>query len=298
MEMIHYSQEGSRLTLRGGLESEACEEIKKGTYRVLHLKTGSWPDLSVLRGLSLEGLIISSDDIDWDSLYQLKGLKRLELRVPFKHAVDFYKFPQLEFVKLIWSKCYNEGSFYLEHLEVLIIEGHKGADISEFPCLNNLKYVEFIRCAFNSMDGIDRFANLKGIYLYSLPKLLDISAFTRLHQLKSLEIDCCKRIGNFEAIGAITHLSYLMLTGGGVISSLDFIKKLKQLAYLAFGNGTKVETNDLTPLYKVKSLKRCRFHNSRGYNLKQKDVEMELIKRHGKLYEPEELMWDQPRMRC
>lgn len=79
MEMIQYSQEGSRLTLKGGLSPEACEEIKKGTYKILHLGAGSWSDLSVLRGVALDGLIISSDDIDWDSLYQLSGLKNSNL---------------------------------------------------------------------------------------------------------------------------------------------------------------------------------------------------------------------------
>lgn len=294
---MEYLQDGYRLNLKGGTGADINEELRTGSFKALSLGAGSWPDLSALIGKPLEGLVVSGDDVDWDSLYQVNGLKYLDIRFSYPEKVRFSAFSSLELLKTVWSAAFDENELQRCPLKALIVEEYLGRDLSKFPHLDKLVFAEFIRCRFESLAGIEKFDELQGLYLYSLPTLTDISALHSLQRMKSLEIDACKRIENHDAIGQVKSLEYLMIGGAGAIKSLEFIDKLQKLSYFAFGSGAIVVSQDLSPLLRQESLKRCRFTNSKGYNVKQKDIEMLLIERHGKLFEPEELIWPKPRRR-
>jgi hypothetical protein len=91
-----------------------------------------------------------------------------------------------------------------------------------------------------SLQGVERFNNLKKIELFKASKLEVIEALQGLSDnLEEIIVQRCKKISDYETLGKVKSLKKIMLSESGVIKNLTFVKELPQLEFISFW-GTNV----------------------------------------------------------
>lgn len=286
-----YSIDQSKMNARGGWSQELVDEINRSKVDVLNLLPGDWSDLSFIKKIPLKGLVVNSGNVDWGVIQSLDTLELLEVKYPLKKPVNLSGLNNLSYLKYA-------GEVDLiapKNIEILILENFKGDTVKDLECAKNVVYIELISCKnIISLHGLEGNVSLKGILLYGMSKLVDISSLSNLNSLEYLFIDGCKNIDSFECLSGLSNLEELVISNCGDIASLGFIKKLPRLKYFAFGNGTKICDGDLTPILNLKKLEFCKFNSSKDYNLTNKDVNAYLLELNGKLFSSHEVDWKKP----
>ncbi len=281
---IIMSINGVQASLKGGLTSDIVEQLKKSDFSVLHIGPGEWFNIEELLMFvgRVRGLVLGSDAVDWGVVNQFVNVEVMDVGGWFVSGLNFKKFNKLRRLKTYWNKGYGDDVYRLPNLEALSIRGWDQESCEKLGSLENLSYLELLECRkLVSLSGLDGVTKLQGLVLYSVPKLEDISAIGELGELRFLEIESCKRIKGYGVIGRLGELLELRVVKSADIESLSFLENLHHLKKIQFGYGLKVKDCDLLPLYSPKDLKVVRFSASKGYNVRQKDVEEYLLEKWG-----------------
>lgn len=175
---------------------------------------------------------------EWlDILPNLNKLKSLSIR----HKVD------IEFFQKICQ---------IDSLESLEVWSSNLADISEISKLKNLKRLD-----------------LKGFN-----KLINVKPITKLKKLEKLSIEKSFLIDNYRCISELNNLIGLQLNGDLLapknlkIENISFIKELEDLEHLDLSNCI-ISSKDLSPINKLKNLKRLDINEKVSSELKKSILE-------------------------
>ncbi|PWQ95054.1 hypothetical protein [Leucothrix arctica] len=288
------------LTMRWGYSDEAYKILSTGEIYSLGLEAGDWSDLDWLtdfRGC-LKSIRIGSEVMDWRSIGRLSELQDLKIEGDFKIKFDFSVLQNLKSLQMYFRRDYGSSIFQLSGLEYLKINGWKGDDVTAFSKLRKLKYINLIDSKLlKSLKGFEGLGALEGLDIAVANNLTDIGAIGKLGQLKYLKLANCKRITAYDCLKFNTELLSLIIAKTSDIESLSILDGMKKLDYLSFGSGTKVVDGDLAVLYKLKSLRQCRYTNAQHYNIKKKDFDAHQFEKYGERSVECEDIWLPPKFR-
>jgi hypothetical protein len=189
----------------------------------------------------VEELIIGTEKLNYNGLEEFHNLKLLGVPDNKKDIVDLNNYPYL-----VTLNCSITNRLIgLENcirLKKLTISDYKTEtkDLSALPPLNNLEHLSLIKTDITTMQGIERFSNLKILEIFSASKLETIAPLQALsNSLKEIQVEQCKKIKDFEILGKVQSLKKIILSESGEIKSLAFVEELPQLEFISFW-GTNV----------------------------------------------------------
>lgn len=197
-------------------------------------------------------VLLDATGLDLTALPVLSGLSYLQLD-GFSGDIDFGVFPRLRHLRVQWTP--NMRFSTQPALERLALWGFKPKcrNLTGLPAFKNLHILEVVQSPIVSLSGIQRFSQLERIELAYLSKLEDISAIAELPRLSAFQCGNCKRIRDYNQIGAAHGLTSLRLNNCGKLPTLEFLDSLTRLEEFRFV-GTDVEDGDLTRCLRLKSV--------------------------------------------
>lgn len=198
----------------------------------------------------IEIISLGGEDLkDVTGLYYVKSLKSLSINETIPSLeIDFERIPSLEVLYgQLPSKAKGMGT--LENLKEMVLWSYKPKtkNLEQFSVLKNLESLELIQSNIISLKGVEGLESLGKLGLYYLRSFNDLRDIKDLSKsLRVLEIENCKKIGDFTLIAELKNLEKLRMLDCGEIASIQFVSRLPGLKMLAFG-GTTVLDGDLNP---------------------------------------------------
>jgi hypothetical protein len=158
----------------------------------------------------------------------------------------------LIWLSLEWSpKTILPTAVSNNNLQYLSIRSYKNKSLETIPFYKNLIGLTLDFGSVVSLSGIERFINLR-LYEHRYGhNLYDISALKNLPSLIEIELNHCRKIYIDNIFEHCRQLKILRYFGCANLSSLSFLKKLKDIEFFSFSD-INIEDGDLTPLLKLK----------------------------------------------
>jgi len=231
-------------------------------------------DLSFLDGIEhlIEGLDVVANKLDLRGIERLTNLKYLRLSDDLAQPVAFECFTQLASCSIVWNKHYRQATFPAS-LTDLTLRSYRPRFGFNGDSLSNLRQVTtltLIQAAVKDLSLLQHCGALAKLDIAYSRTLTDISAVAQhASSLTKLELDTCKKIGDFAPLGQLTQLEWLNLCSCKRIPSVSFVQQLPALKHFVF-YGTVVEDGDLSYL---KGMPQVAFDNKAHYSLKERDFQ-------------------------
>jgi len=188
----------------------------------------------------IKGLLLD-DRVHYGNLCLFSNLTFLSVPDNGKDTVDLSFFPQLEMCGVTFSERL-QGLESCSNLKSLTVSNYKSKikDLSALPSLNNLEHLSLIKTDITTLQGIERFSNLKKFEIFGASKLKTIAALQALsNSIEEIQVEQCKKINDYETLGKVKSLKKIILSESGEIKSLAFVKELPRLEFISFW-GTNV----------------------------------------------------------
>ena len=217
--------------------------------------------------------------IDVSGLECLDRLEQLTLE-------DFAKPVRLPLLKGLkqfsgrWSPLIELGSGCKE-LEQLTLWKYTEKDLRTFPKLPALRLLHLVQASLQTLEGVEYLREPEELILHRCSRLLDLSALARLKgsALKRISLERCKKIVSYEPLGKLSWLNKLNIEYGKDLPNLQFLDGCRELTMFSF-YGTKLLTDDLSPLIRLPKLHHVGFPDQRQLKLPKQMVleHMELVR--------------------
>jgi hypothetical protein len=239
--------DGSSKLIIESSKLEACiKYILDSKAKVITINCFQGYDLSNIDFLNrvsnvLEGLHLPETKFNNQIVNSLHNLKFLGFADNKKDVIDLSNFPKLESLACDYSPRLK-GLEFCKNLNDLTLTGYKSKskDLSELPIFTDLQELLLFKTGITTLQGIERFSNLKKLEMFSASKLETIATLQTLsNSLEEIQLVQCKKIIDFEVLGKIQSLKKIVLSESGEIKSLAFVKELTRLEFISFW-GTNV----------------------------------------------------------
>ncbi|MDF2699187.1 MAG: hypothetical protein K0Q49_743 [Haloplasmataceae bacterium] len=192
-------------------------------------------------------------NVDYTPLYKLTNLKLLI--ITGKNEIELDKLIGLESFHTS-APDYMRINNEIQSLKSL----HLSSDGITNICFNDLSFLSktpnldtliFQFTDIESLKGIEVLKQLKVLILKYNKKLTNISTLNGVSDtLRHLRIENSNKIENFETIGSLKELIFLIISNIKMINSLNFIYELKNLKSFLFESN--VIDGDITPTINLK----------------------------------------------
>ncbi|MCM3575457.1 hypothetical protein M3172_19840 [Mesobacillus subterraneus] len=219
----------------------------------------------------IEMVSLGGEDLkDVSGLYHLKNLKSLSINETRPSLeIDFERIPALEVLYgQLPPKAKGIGT--LVSLKEMRLWSYKPKtkNLEQFSGLKNLETLELIQSNITSLLGVEGLETLEKLGLFYLRSFNDLKNIKYLtNSLRVLEIENCKKIGDFTPIAELKGLGKLFLMDCGELASIQFINQLPQLKLLAFGGTTVLDGN----LYPCERIEEVYFTQKKHYTHRLKE---------------------------
>jgi len=223
---------------------ECCDYSIANGIDIISLYPGIYlgKDLEPLIPISkfIKGLLLD-DKVLYGNLNLFSNLTFLSVPDNGNDTVDLSSFTKLE---MLACKLSNRliGLESCSNLKSLTVSNYKSKikDLSALPSLNDLEHLSLIKTDITTLQGIERFSNLKKLEMFSASKLETIAALQALsNSIEEIQVEQCKKINDYETLGKVKSLKKIILSESGEIKSLAFVKELPRLEFISFW-GTNV----------------------------------------------------------
>lgn len=244
---------------------------------ILDLRTSGLESISFLKDIShIKYLSISGNDsvVDFSPLYELKNLKLLnigsssgELNINRIESLEDFAIGDLDIVKNL-----EEAT----NLKSLWFCSCSYPNLNFLSNLKNLDTLVLYNLNFTTLEGIQNLRNLKVIKLGNMRKLESISELINLSSsLKSLRIESCNKIKDYDSIKDLNELVFLNLNYIKLVPDINFISNLKKLNTFISVNANIIDGN-LTALTNLEHvyiypIRKHYYITKQGQNIKARD---------------------------
>lgn len=206
------------------------------------------PDIHFLNKISnvLEGLHLPETKFDNRVVNILHKLKFLGFADNKKDIIDLSNFPNLESLACDYSSRLK-GLNTCGNLVDLTLTNYKSKnkDLLEMTSFPHLRDFFLFKTDITTLQGIERFINLRKLEIFSASRLDTIAPLQALsNSLQEIQIEKCKKIKDYEILGNVKSLRKIILSESGEIKSLAFVKELHNLEFISFW-GTNVLDGDI-----------------------------------------------------
>lgn len=197
----------------------------------------SLKDLNFLSRLKdlVESVVIGENKFDISIINTLHKLRYLGIADNKKDVIDLSNFPDLETLACDFSDRLK-GLENANKLRSLTISNYrsKNNSLSKFPALISLEHLNLIKPNINSLQGIEKYTNLKRLEIYGASKLEYIVNISNLKSLEQISIEKSKNIKDYETLKDLSNLKKIMITESGDIKNLEFVRTLPNLEFISF----------------------------------------------------------------
>lgn len=195
-------------------------------------------DISYLAEIpTIKYLELNEDVENIETLYLLNNLEGLVISSKYINDIDFTKLPKIN--KIIIGHSNKESINVGTNVKELRINSYDFADLTKINGSNSLEKLHiFYGPKLRSLEGIERFPNLKEIILNSCYVLHKISSIYNCSNLIKLSIHDCNKIKDlFDTISRIRNIEEINLYNTetwvkNTITDLSFLNNLTKLKYL------------------------------------------------------------------
>ncbi|MBP1673735.1 MAG: hypothetical protein H6Q25_1550 [Bacteroidetes bacterium] len=259
----------TKLLFDSNIAKECCDYAVTHKIDIISIYPGIYTakDLEPIIPISkyVKGLLLE-DYVQYNNLNLFENLTILSVPDNGKDTVDLNNFPYLERLSCKFSQRIR-GLEFCNNLTSLSIGNFKSKtnNLSTLPLINKLEQLSLFQTNISSLEGIERFNNLKQFELYSASKMESIASLKEIsHCLLEIEIEKCKNIHDYEVLGKLKNLTKIKLIESGEIKTLAFLKNLPQLNYLFFWGTNVLDGN----LKYCEGINYVSFDNKRHYSHK------------------------------
>lgn len=160
-------------------------------------------------------------------------------------TIDFNIFKNLKTLIIDWNpKVFKNAD--QSNLTELHLWKLKTEDFESLAMFSSVERLLLNKSTMTTLNGVEKFKNLKTLKLIYMTNLTDISAISG-SALEKLSIQNAKKLTDYSAIGACKKLMRLRVIDSAPIKSLSFIEGLQLLQSFRFMK-TDVIDGDLSPL--------------------------------------------------
>lgn len=249
--------------------SECIEYIKEHDLRFIGINSYMGYKKSDINFLSdiadfVEGITIPDDKFDISVLNSLHKLKILGFADNKKTKIDLSNFPNLATLACEYSPRLLSLEV-CEQLRSLTLTGYRvtSKSLIAIPLLSSLEEFDLFVTNIATLEGIERFTNLRKLTLFRASQLQQIDSLRALKgTITSIEFDQCKKILSYDALGELENLRRLILFNCHPIESLAFTRRLEKLEFFTFVGTNVLDGN----LYPASDIKHVGFDNKRHYS--------------------------------
>ncbi len=181
-------------------------------------------DLPNLKGVAIP----VSQDFDLSVLAKVKSFEFLAIG-GVDAAFDFRILDRLVYLNIGWNK-----NIILPKEDVgirqLCISDYKPRrkNLYDLPVYQTLEHLAITQSALKSLDGIERFQKLSCLELNYMRSLTTIKGLGKTN-VKEVLFESCKKIEDWEQLGAVNTLQKLSIVSCGAIPTLSFREQLPYL---------------------------------------------------------------------
>lgn len=231
-------------------------------------------NLDFLKGLPwLTRLMVCDEYQDISAVSSLKNLDYLQLTsIP---SVDFSTLVNLRTCSGDWPQ--NNDSFYmLKNIHSLSLwKGSKKNSIGQLSAFTKLESLSLAELTLDTLQGIEKIPLLKSLGVHFCSKITSIESVGNLKNLTNVHFENCRKIISFSPLANNSNLETIDVEKCGEMDNIDFVPVLPALKRLFFF-GTIVNSNDLSPILKCKSLEKLAFNDKKSYSHTCKEIRQAL----------------------
>jgi hypothetical protein len=259
---------------------ELVDKLVTNKYDRLICRYGDFKGFEFLERAdnNIKELSVGGCEVPISGIRNLSNIQSLVLEVSTKENLSFDVFQKLTTCGIDWQKNYQTDLFALPNLQTLNIEGFDRQNLKEIGNARALNELTLNGGKVESLEGLECLKDLRLLCLERLKKLHSLNFLDSNSNLRELVIEKCPLINSYDDLSSLSYLAHLGLDQKSV-PSLEFLRKLKNLESLYFGN-TLVEDGDLSVLLDMPSLKDVQFKNKKNYSHKIKEIQSLLDKRN------------------
>lgn len=209
-------------------------------------------------------------DHDYSFLQRLPLLEDLRIgkSVEQKNIIDLSNLVHLEKLIIDWRKGKIKGLANCKNLKELCIWSFKEDDFTVVKELTTLRVLDIRTSSVKTSEGLQHLHSLEQLLLGYCRSLRSIKDINGLQKLKSIIIESCSKIEDYEYLTKLDNLENLELINVKGIKSIKFIENFRSLQKLFLVASTEVLDGDLTP---ATFIKRVVYSPRKHYNIKPAD---------------------------
>lgn len=194
--------------------------------------------------------LINTQEGELDFLYQLKNLNMLSIHFysDRKAFIDFKRIALLDSLAMNWyPKFFKNIDYQSNSLKKLTLSDFFVEDLRVLESLVRLESFRTVGGKFRSLNGIEKWTELKRLEISAHRSLTNIDSIINLQKLKFLEINSCWKLQDFSPIGQLVELEVLKIIDCKNLASIKFVEGMPKLRQLYTLGTTMINDYDTTP---------------------------------------------------
>lgn len=207
--------------------------------------------LKDLRGLSLNTLTYK----ELNDLSSFKKLEFLRMEGKCETNIPFSSLPSLQTIYLNYNKKSCTSIFECKQLENIFIDNCSETSSKAFTNLKNAKRIGLIKSKIYEFEAINNMPHLEHFGIGYNSKMESLSWLRENNSLRSLGIQNCKKIKDWEEIGTLRKIERIIIENCGEIPSLNFLKNLGSLKEIRLIGSTSIGDGKVKELLHLPKLK-------------------------------------------
>lgn len=239
-------------------------------------------DVNYLKNNSIDGFIIITDDInkkvnDIKNISEYEELRGLNLNSYYYESItDLSRFKKLEYLNILgksngeipfsslgslWCIYLNydkrscKSFFECVNLEYIFIDNYTETSSKDFEKFEKAKRIGLMKCKIIEFDAIKNMSKLEHIGIGYNSKMKTLKWLDGNNSLKSVAIQNCKNIKDWEIIGSLEKIQKLTIENCGELPSLNWLQQLTNLEEIRIIGTTSVKDGKIKEIMKIPKLK-------------------------------------------
>lgn len=219
---------------------------------------------------------------DLEPVYGLAGtLESLRVQVDPRTPIELERLPLLRTLSASWSQIERSLRF-APHLQRLFLLSYTERDLGPLTVASELVSVVMKdRPHVQSLDGVEDLPWLAELGVHFAKDLQDISGLHRAGSplLVTLQLTSCRKISDIVAVRACTGLTFLDVSEGSDIASVEPLSELVGLERLYMYGSTRALDGDLGPIARLPRLRDFRMKSRTSYSPSVKEIQATIAAR-------------------
>ncbi|MCY6356884.1 leucine-rich repeat protein [Bacteroides thetaiotaomicron] len=169
--------------------------------------------------------------------------------------IPFSSLGSLWCIYLNYDKRSCKSFFECVNLEYIFIDNYTETSSKDFEKFEKAKRIGLMKCKIIEFDAIKNMSKLEHIGIGYNSKMKTLKWLDGNNSLKSVAIQNCKNIKDWEIIGSLEKIQKLTIENCGELPSLNWLQQLTNLEEIRIIGTTSVKDGKIKEIMKIPKLK-------------------------------------------